>query len=1137
MYNKVTEVIVDMTKFTARLFILLGLTLQIALANNISGQVKSVKEVILSLNTENSTIKEVFQEIENRTDYSFSFSMDKINLSETVSIDLNRVSVEYILLSLSRTHGLAFRQVNNNISVTKNKRNVIQENIEFQTIDQVSISGKITDEKGQGLPGASIVEKGTANGTISDPDGSYNLSVSEQSVLIISFVGYETREIAIGTQSTIDVQMEPDAEQLDEIVVVGYGTMKKSDLTGSVTQIKAEDFKTQSMVQFTDMLTGTIAGLNTNQSTMAQGGASLEIRGPTSLSAGTDPLIVLDGVIFNGSILDINPYDIESVDVLKDASSAAVFGSKAASGVIIITTTKGKNDGAVINFSTKLGVTQSYNDRRGLDPEEYIQFRQDYLRQVSPGTDYNFFTHPGNLPNDLSLQQWRDLSSTTPLSDDINEWMGRLQLFPIEQENYLAGNTMDMYDEVFRVGIRQEYNLSVSSGSEKAAYYWSMGYDDNEGIRVGDQFSSVRSRLNADIEVSNWFNLGLNAQFSTRNESSVPASLNFYANSPYGQMFDSDGNVMRMPHGHTDNPLLDYYRRSVLDKSNSLFSSIYAQVKLPLGFKFKVSFQPRYEAYKYLSFTTISDELGGLPNEIPRGERKESSTMAWMVDNLLTWNKQFGKHDFNVTLLANIEENKFWSTSQLNRNFSPNQQLGYHGLQFGDSPEINNNDSRSTGDALMARVNYSFEGKYLFTASARRDGYSAFGLENPRAFFPSMAAGWVISDEAFFNTEFIERMKFRGSWGANGNRNIGIYSALATTGSSLWYDGSNTRVGVFNSTLANDDLKWERTTSVNFGMDVAILESRINITADYYSMTTTDLLMNRILPKVTGFSNVVSNLGELANRGFELTVDSWNLNESNFSWKSNLAFSLNRNEIRELFGDIGTYTLLGTERTGDVPDFSNQWFPGEAIDVVWDYDVVGIWQLEEATEAAEYNMQPGDFKAIDVNNDGRYVNLEDKKFIGYTAPRYRLGFRNDLTFLKNFSASIFLRADLGHIGEYPDALNGGFESNDRRSRINGPVPYWTANNRNDEYARLDVNTSAYGGGLMIYKPRSFVRIQDLSLTYNVPINMTQMLRLKTLQVYGSVRNLATFTKWPGWDPESGMDPMPRTITLGLNCSF
>ncbi|MEJ7829772.1 MAG: SusC/RagA family protein, partial [Segetibacter sp.] len=307
--------------------------------------------------------------------------------------------------------------------------------------------------------------------------------------------------------------------------------------------------------------------------------------------------------------------------------------------------------------------------------------------------------------------------------------------------------------------------------------------------------------------------------------------------------------------------------------------------------------------------------------------------------------------------------------------------------------------------------------------------------------------------------------------------------------------------------------------------------------ADVYDKTTTDLLLNRILPRVTGFSNVTTNLGEVQNRGFEMTLNTRNLSRENFAWRSSLVFSLNRNKINSLFGNIGNYTLLGEQRTGDVPDFTNRWFPGYSIDAVWNYKIIGVWQLGEKAEAAKYNMQPGDFKAVDVNGDGKYVDVEDKQFIGYTVPRYRLGLRNDFTFFKNFTASVFVRADLGQIGSYDVALNGGFESNDRWNRNVGPVPYWTADNPNNEYARLNVNTGSYGGGLMVYKPRSFVRIQDVSLAYAVPAAASSRIRLNNLQFFGSIRNLATFTKWPGWDPESGMSPMPRTFTVGLNCSL
>ena len=1095
----------------------------------------------ITLSQKDVSLAKVFNEIRDQSGYLFLYNNKQLDNGKRVNIEVKNASIEEVLKQSFKDQLLTYAIVEKTIVVMPREIEDMPDLVPEIPLPPppIEIHGRVVNQQGDPLQNVSVLIAGTTTGTTTGSDGRFALTAPDNKniTLEISSVGYQTKRVSVGKQTEINVTLELEISGLSDVVVVGYGTQKKSDLTGAVATVNAEDFKFQSATQLTEMLAGTVAGFNANQSTSAAGGASMQVRGPTSLSAGTSPLIVVDDAIFFGSIRDINPYDIESVNILKDASSAAIYGAKAASGVVIITTKKGKRGKPVINFSAKVGITESYNERRGLGPKEYINFREDFLRQLSPQTDFNFFTNPNELPADMTIDEWRALSSSAPLDDNIKEWMARLRLFPIEQENYLAGKTMDMYDEVFRKGLRQEYDISTSGGTEALKYYWSIGYDNNEGIRVGDQYSTIRSRLNVNFKIVDWLNVGLNSQFSDGGTNSVPASLGFYVNSPYGQMFDADGNLERYPHGHSDNPLLAYYRTSLLNKTNSLFANMYAEVKLPFGIKYKFSFQPFYQSYKNFSFTTISQKLGAAPNEIPSGSRDESSTMNWMIDNLITWDKKIGIHNFNVTLLANMEQNRYWSSSMDNKDFSPNQQLGYSGLQFGNSPTINNNDTKSTGDALMARLNYSLSDKYLLTASVRQDGYSAFGLENPRAVFPALALAWVISKEKFFNVDFINRMKIRASWGANGNRDIGIYSALARLGSNLWYDGSGVRVGVSTSSLANSGLRWEKTSALNLGVDIALLDNKIDVSADVYDITTTDLLMNRTLPRVTGFSSITTNLGEVGNKGFEMTLNTRNVSKRNFSWESSLVFSFNRNKIKSLFGDTGTYTILGKQRTGEVPDFTNDWFPGEAIDVVWDYDVTGIWQLDEAAEAAKYGMQPGDFKSVDVNNDGKYVDVVDKQFIGYTVPRYRLGLRNDFSFLKNFTASVFIRADLGQISSYSAALNSGFESNDRWNRNNGPVPYWTADKPNNEYARMNVNTGGYGGGLMIYKPSSFVRIQDVSLAYNLPSAPLKRIKVINMQVFGSIRNLATFTKWPGWDPESGMNPMPRTFTIGLNCSL
>ncbi|GAA5219606.1 SusC/RagA family TonB-linked outer membrane protein [Membranihabitans marinus] len=1003
----------------------------------------------------------------------------------------------------------------------------------------IDIQGRVINEEGEALIGVNVLVKGTDIGTSTDFDGGFQLSdVDENAVLSLSYIGYQTLEVPVEGRSDLIITLVSDAELLDELVVVGYGTVKKSDLTGSVNRLNADNFKNQNVTQIGEFLTGTVAGFSANQSSSPQGGSSLEVRGPTSLTAGTSPMIVLDGVIYNGSLQDINPTDIETIDVLKDASSAAIYGAKAASGVILITTTKGNKGKPRINYSSKLGVSTPTVKREAYSPQEYIDFRADYFRTINPTQDYNYYTDPNNLPSDIGLDEWINLSQS-PLPDVTDEYLRRLNFFPIEQEQFKAGQTTNWYDEVYRTAVRQTHDLSIGGGSDRTTYYWSLGYVDNEGLRLGDKYSAIRSRMNAEYEVSDWLNVGINAQFTDRDEGGVPASYDIYSNSPFGRVFDADGNLERLAHGHTFNPLLDYYRDDKFRKVNSLFANLYADVKLPLGITYRLSFQPRYETMKELYFRSTDVKLGGDPaQDNSMGSRSEYSSQEWIIDNILKWNKEVGIHFFDVTLLHSSEKNQFWSTSQFNQNVSPNEELGFHGLQFGDNPSIDNNDRKFTGEAFMARLNYTLMDKYLLTLSVRRDGFSAFGQDEPRATFPAAAAAWQISREGWYNEEsFVNRLKLRLSWGSNGNRDIGIYSALATLDSDLWFDGTNARVGLYNLTLANSGLVWEKTRSFNIGMDMGLMDDRFDLSIDIYDATTTNLLMNRLLPSLTGFSNVTTNLGRLNNKGLELTLGTNIINNSNLHWKSNFVFSFNRNKILELFGDKGDYTLLGEVQNGELPDYTNQWFPGYAIDAVWDYEVIGVWQEGEEDQAAQYVMRPGDFKSVDVNNDGEYIAEDDKQFIGYLKPRYKLGLGNDFTFLQNWTASIFLRADLGHIGEESGALNSGAESNDRRARNVGPLPYWTPENPINDYARLDLHTGGYGGGIKIYRSRSFMRIQDITLSYNVPSSIIERVGLEGIRVFASTRNILTISKWPNWDPETGTTPLAKTFNLGLNLSL
>ncbi len=1007
--------------------------------------------------------------------------------------------------------------------------------VSFPAID---VKGIVTDQQGQPLIGVNVLVKGTTKGTSTDFDGNFTLSdVEENATLVFSYIGYQTLEVELEGRSSLLVEMSSDAQMLDELIVVGYGTVKKSDLTGSVSTISGETFKDQPVTQVSEMLTGTVAGFYATQGTSASGGSSLEVRGPNSLNASSTPMIVLDGVIYNGSLKDINPNDIESIDILKDASSAAVYGARAASGVVIISTKMGGDGKPVVQFSTQLGSADVTGRFEPFQGEEYLNYRRDVLRVINPGFPAYYFNDPSNLPSGVTIDQWRS-ASDNPLSDDVDEYLSRLNFYQIESKNYKDGKVVDWFDEVMQTGFRQNYDLSVSGGTESLKYYWSLGYQNNEGVIKGDEFGTIRSRLNLDYTISEWLNVGLNTQYSHRDESSVLASVGaMYNMSPYGDIFEENGDVKWFPNTFiVANPLIDYYGQEKLRNINSIFSNIYANVGLPFDINYKLSFQPRFEFLKDYNFWSDKTFQGGRSRSGGYATRRDGSDYSWILDNILSWQKEVGIHNFDVTLLYSSEKNQGWSSYLENQSFVPNQNLGFGGLAFGTNPSLNSSDYETTGDAAMARLNYTLLNRYLFTVSVRRDGYSAFGNKYPRATFPAAAFAWKMSDESFFESDLINSLKLRLSWGVNGNREIGAYSALARLSSTLYYDGSNVRVGVFNNTLANKNLRWEKTQSFNIGLDVGMVNGRINTNLDLYKMNTTDLLLNRLVPELSGYRSVTANLGELQNIGLDLSFNSVNIDHENFRWNSNVVFSLNRNKIVELFGDQGTYTLEGKEIQGEVPDYSNEWFPGHAIDHIWDYNITGIWQENEKDAAAEYRLNPGDIKAVDVNNDGKFEELEDKQFIGYTRPRFRVGMRQQFTFFKNFDASVFLRGDLGHMKSFNQGLRlGGVDTYDRRNSYK--TPYWTPSNPINDFPSLTNNVAVYGGGISFYKSASFVRIQDISLGYNVSDEWAQRLMTRSIRVYGSIRNLYSFNQWPGWDPESLNSPMPRIFSIGLDVTL
>lgn len=1015
----------------------------------------------------------------------------------------------------------------------------------------VSVKGTVTSsENTKPLEGVTVMVEGTKHGVTTNADGSFTLSnVPASGKLVFSFVGYKSQTIPVNGQTNINVALELESSTLDQVVVIGYGTQQKKDLTGAVAQLKASQLENENPTQVTDMLRGNVAGLNISQtnSASAKGGGDLQIRGRSSINAGTTPLIVVDGVIYPGALSDINPNDINTIDVLKDATSAAVFGAKSASGVIIITTKKGARKGAQITLNSNFGYGELAMNQPIYDGPGFVAWRTDVLNSINVNHKPYQFDDPSTLPDSISVDEWMAYDNSQ--GDPVDVWLNRLKMYPVEIANYKAGKTTDWYNMMFHKGFRQDHTVSVAGRKEEISYYLSANYTDNDGVIVGDDYQIFRVRTNLEAKIAKFLTAGINFQFADRDESQVPVNWGQMVNaSPYGEKYkDGSTDLRDSPNddvGNNINPFLDYTYTNRLKKTNTLFGTIFVKGELPYGFSYQVNFTPNYEFYRYFNGVSAKDfqykARGGVATRI------DQTTFNWQVDNLIKWNKTYGDHAFDFTFLLNAEKFQSWWDRMDNEGFSPNDALSYHNIGAGIKPVISSDDQVSTGDAMMGRLNYTYKQRYLLTASFRRDGYSAFGQKNPRADFPAVALGWVFSQEKFMQSNWLSYGKLRASWGKNGNRDIGRYYALSNlnTGKYQYIKADGTVVLIsqlYVDRLQNPDLKWEKTTSYNLGLDFGLFNNRINGSVDVYEKATKDLLILRSLPDISGFSNVWDNLGQVNNKGLEISITSANIAHKNFAWNTTLNFSLNRNEIKHLYGAVdvtdSTGKVIGREERDDV---ANKWFIGHAIDAIWDLKVLGVWQQNEADEAAKYGVKPGDFKVQDVNGDGKYSD-DDRQFLGYSNPRFQWTLRNQFTY-KGFDLSFMLYSSWGQKLSYNSAKNNSGFIDRQNSYI---VPYWTPDNPTNKYARL--YSSNGSAGFNVYRSASFIRLNNIALAYSLPQSIVSKAGLESMKLYANVTNVGVFAPdWDFWDPEfrnrdddgniSTAIP-PRIYSIGINVVF
>ncbi len=1051
----------------------------------------------LSLKLKDATIKEVLTEIENQSEFYFLYNSELIDVTRRVDISVKNEKVNDILSRL-------FSKDEVNISI--NDRHIVLTPVTemiVQQQQQKSVSGKVIDTRNQPLPGVTVVIKGTTQGTITNSDGSYFISnVPPNATLVFSFVGMRTQEVVVGSQTNVNVAMEEETIGIEEVVAVGYGTMRKSDLTGAVSKVDIGTKSTFPNTSVLQALQGSIAGLNVGMTTGAGSEPAYSIRGTHSLSAGSNPLVVVDGAIYNGRMSDFSTGDILSVDVLKDASSAAVYGSRAANGVILITTKMGTTDKPQFRLNSYAGVNIASRMPEMNGSEERIQTLIDVAQAK------------GN-PNPVIENLFFD---------------------SFELENYQKGITTDLNDMFINTGVVQNYELSFSGKSKATNYFVSGNYLDQKGVVSADDYKRYGLRINLENTISDWLKLGIKSNFATSDYSGVGINhIDFGFVSPFARLYDDDGNEIRYIQGDQmfSNPL-EKIRIKDLNMSYSLLGITYAELSAPFlkGLKYKINFSQNKRWTDQANFYGFDTYIG-----IDRkgyGSRTKNDAYNYLLDNIITYENSFGKHFLNMTLLYSREHNQYSNFSGTATEFG-NDLLGYNYLSAGKTPTISTSASDNNSLSQMARLHYIYNDKYLANFTVRRDGYSAFGKDKKFGVFPSFGLAYILSNEDFMKqSEFINNLKFRLSYGVNGNQAISSYSTLARIGFSKYYSGEGTAITQYVSSMANSELGWETSAVTNFGLDFRILHNHLSGTIDYYKTVSSDLLLTKVISNMTGFGSIWANIGEMKNNGLEVTLNSVNVKSQNFTWTSDLVFSRSRDEITRLYGDLD-----GDGKEDD--DKQNRWFIGEPLGVFTGYQQEGVWQLaDEDAGLIPAGYQPGDFRIKDINKDGEIDNEDAEKVYAYSSPNFRISLNSNFNY-KKLSLSVMLNSIWGGNGYYMgnNTLNAQNTSSLFWSpeRANIPkISYWTPTNPTNEYPRVNYPN---GFNVSYLKDRTFIRLQDVSLSYD----LTGYIKgLSSLRAYVSGKNLYVWAKeWYGYDPETGVGiggvPSMSTFIFGVEMAF
>jgi TonB-linked SusC/RagA family outer membrane protein len=982
---------------------------------------------------------------------------------------------------------------------------------------KILVTGTVVDQTGEPVIGANIVEKGaTANGTISDADGKFSLQVSRTNVtLTFSYIGFVTQDV-VASGDVLNVVMKEDMLNLEEVVVIGYGTARKKDITGSVVRADISKLKESPNVSIGQSLQGTVPGLNVGAVNTAGSDPSISIRGRNSISGSTSPLIVLDGIIYRGSLVDINPGDIESIDVLKDASATAIYGSQASNGVLLITSKSVKTiSKPIIEYSGMYTLQESSNSKmRPMNRKGFLQMVADrFIEESRTGAD---LLQPN--PN------W-DVSKHLMDANAVN--------------GYLNGVETDWWD----LGTNdnpyiQMHSLSVRGRSELSNYFMSIGLTDQQNLVINDTYKRYNIRINLDTRITNWLKIGTQSFFTLSDWSGI-ASIASGLPPVCPEIDATTGEYIIYPYKGSLNPALSRQQDN-LDRRYNFFGNFYVDVDIPFikGLNYRLNFSQNLIEDKDFTFNPWGADLLG------SGNKQNQSQYSWTADHILTYKQTFGKHDINSTLVYGVEKREWESTNASGSDFA-NDALGYNYLGAANAARqsISSDAWKEASLYTMFRLGYTYDSRYSFTGTIRRDGFSGFGKNNKFALFPSAAVAWTLSEERFVkdNVAWIDHLKLRLSYGSSGNRTVGRYQTLAkmtSTNAYLYGDGAPAEKGIYPNAMANDDLKWETTNSFNIGLEFSVLDGRLSGDVEYYRSNTFNLLYNINIPVLNNnISSIPTNIGKLANRGTELTLTGIPVRTKDFSWDVTFNYSLNRNKV---------VSILGRDNDGDGKEddlVASKIFMNHPYGVCYDYEMTGMWQIADYQAGIiPTGFTYGTYKVADLDGDGNYTAANDRKILGYTDPSYRFSIENAFRY-KNLELKAFINSIQGGKDYYYAQPGSGLANPDNIYQNNSfKFDYWTPENPNARYRQIGIATPSLGDAYSPYIQRSFVRLQNLTLSYRVPSALLKKAGINNFKVHVTGTNLFTITDWDGWDPETstglgGEYPLLRTYSFGINFDF